>query len=128
MTIAAGTRAMSAQAPEVPVALEREDPAKPSLTHRVAGSAVTLLTQFGATTVVSAAATIAITRLLGPSGYGVYGTAVATAAVLGSTADLGFTTMLSRDMAHDSATYRPMLRAAYQVAGAWSMVLALVMV
>ena len=129
MTIAGGTRTMSAHAPEVPVPTERADPARLSLTHRVAASAVTLLTQFGATTVVSAVATIAITRLLGPSGYGVYGTALATAAVLGSTADLGFTTMLSRDMAHDqSATYRPMLRSAYQVAGAWSMVLALVMV
>ena len=116
------------ETPDVSPSAELEDAARSSLTRRVAASATTLVSQFGVTTAVSAASTIAITRLLGPSGYGVYGTAIATAAVLGSTADLGFTIMLSRDMADDPTTHRPLLRAAYQVAGAWSIFLALVMV
>jgi len=94
----------------------------------VAGSAANLAGRFGALTLLSALSTIAITRLLGPSGYGVYGSAVATAAVLGAIADFGFSMMLSRDMAEDASSHRPLLRAAYEVASGWSLVLALVMV
>ena len=94
----------------------------------MAGSAANLAGRFGALTLLSALSTIAITRLLGPSGYGVYGSAVATAAVLGAMADLGFSIMLSRDMAEDASSHRPLLRAAYEVASGWSLLLALVMV
>jgi O-antigen/teichoic acid export membrane protein len=99
-----------------------------SLAQRVAGSALNLVGQFGALTLLSALSTIAITRLLGPTGYGVYGSAVATSALLGAMADFGFGMMLSRDMAEDSARHRPLLRSAYEVASGWSLILALAMV
>ena len=107
---------------------DRTAPPQDSLVHRVAGSAVNLVGQFGMLTVLSALSTIAITRLLGPSGYGVYGSAVAASAVLGAMADFGFGMMLSRDMADQGANHRLLLRSAYEVAGSWSLVLALVMV
>jgi O-antigen/teichoic acid export membrane protein len=99
-----------------------------SLAQRVAGSALNLVGQFGALTVLSALSTIAITRLLGPSGYGAYGSAVATSALLGAMADFGFGMMLSRDMAEEEAGHRALLRSAYEVASAWSLILALAMV
>jgi O-antigen/teichoic acid export membrane protein len=106
-----------------PPAQGDESPAR-----RTATSAKNLAGQFGALTILSVANTIAITRLLGPTGYGIYGSAIAASAVLGATADFGFTTMLSRDMATETANHRALLRAAYQVAIVWSGVLALVMV
>jgi O-antigen/teichoic acid export membrane protein len=98
------------------------------LAQRVAGSALNLVGQFGALTVLSTLSTIAITRLLGPSGYGVYGSAVATSALLGAMADFGFGMMLSRDMAEEKAGHRALLRSAYEVASGWSLILALAMV
>src|SRR5262249_37365606 len=68
-----------------------------------------------------------ITRLLGPSGYGVYGSAVATSALLGAMADFGFGVMLSRDMAQEKAGHRALLRSAYEVASGWALILALAM-
>jgi O-antigen/teichoic acid export membrane protein len=61
---------------------------------------------------------IAMTRLLGPTACGVYGLVVAVSAVLGAMADIGFSLMLSRDMAQDATNHRALLRPAYQVAGA----------
>src|SRR5436309_2887969 len=69
-----------------------------------------------------------LARVLGSTGYGVYGSAVATSALLGAMADFGFGMMLSRDMAEDSARHRPLLRSAYEVASGWSLILALAMV
>jgi O-antigen/teichoic acid export membrane protein len=103
-------------------------PAGRTLAQRVAGSAFALAAKFGAGTVVTAVNTIAITRLMGPSEYGIYGAAVAASAVLGAVADFGFGLMLSRDAGEDSSRYRPMLRAAYSVASLWSLALAGVMV
>jgi O-antigen/teichoic acid export membrane protein len=98
------------------------------LIHKVAGSAVNLVGQFGIITLLSAISTIAITRLLGPSGFGVYGAAVAVSAVLGAFADFGFSLMLSRDMAEHAGAHRALLRAGYEVAGTWSLLLSAVMV
>jgi O-antigen/teichoic acid export membrane protein len=97
--------------------------AAPPVSERVARSVVGLASQFGALTALSALNTIAITRLLGPTGYGVYGTAVAAWAVLGAVSGFGFSMMLSRDAGSDPSRYRPMLRAAYAVAGWWSLAL-----
>lgn len=91
-------------------------------------SALDLLGRLGLITVLGAIGTLAITRLLGPTGYGSYASAVATAAILGAASDLGFTVMLSRDAADSPATHRPMLRAAYQVATAWSALLTVVLI
>jgi len=99
-----------------------------TLIHKVAGSAVNLVGQFGMITLLSAISTIAITRLLGPSGFGVYGAAVAVSAVLGAVADFGFSLMLSRDMAEDAGAHRALLRSGYEVAGAWSLLLSGAMV
>jgi O-antigen/teichoic acid export membrane protein len=98
------------------------------LIHKVAGSAVNLVGRLGMITLLSAIRTIAITRLLGPSGFGVYGAAVAVSAVLGAFADFGFSLMLSRDMATDTGAHRALLRSGYEVAGAWSLLLAGAMV
>ena len=95
----------------------------PPVSQRVARSVVGLAGQFGALTVLSALNTIAITRLLGPTGYGVYGTAIAAWAVLGAVSGFGFSMMLSRDAGADPSRYRPMLQAAYAVAGWWSLAL-----
>jgi O-antigen/teichoic acid export membrane protein len=96
--------------------------------HRVWNSTVNLVGRFGAITLLSAISTIAVTRLLGPSGYGVYGSAVAVAAVLGAFSDFGFSIMLMRDMADDAGLHRPLLRSAYEVSSAWSGALALAMI
>ena len=98
------------------------------LIRKVAGSAINLVGQFGLMTLLSAISTIAITRLLGPSGFGVYGAAVAVSAVLGAFADFGFSMMLSRDMAEDAGKHRALLRSGYEVAGTWSLLLAGAMV
>ena len=97
------------------------------LVKRVAGSALNLVAQFGLLTLVSGLTTIVITRILGPSQYGAYGSAVATFTLLGATADLGFSLMLSRDMAQDTKNHRALLRTAYEVGSTWSVVLALIM-
>jgi O-antigen/teichoic acid export membrane protein len=97
------------------------------LAKRVAGSALNLVAQFGFITLLSGLTTIVITRLLGPSEYGAYGFAVATFTLLGATADLGFSLMLSRDMAQESSNHRALLRTAYEVGSIWSIVLALIM-
>ncbi len=101
---------------------------EPKLVSNVARSVLNLVGRFGAITFLSGLSTIAITRLLGPAGYGQYAAAVATWAVLGATADLGFSLMLSRDLPHLTGSHRATLRAAYEVATAWSSVLAVVMV
>ncbi len=72
--------------------------------------------------------TIAIIRLLGSTSYGQYASAVATWSVLGATADFGFSLMLSRDLPHLDGSQRPILRSAYEVATAWSSLLALAMI
>ncbi|HEY6396700.1 MAG TPA: oligosaccharide flippase family protein [Solirubrobacteraceae bacterium] len=89
--------------------------------------AADLVGRLGLVVVLGAIATIAITRLLGPTGYGSYASAVATVSVLGA-ADLGFSLMLSRDAARSRAQQRPMLRAAYEVAVVWSAFLTLVLI
>lgn len=104
-------------------ALAEAENTPPPVSQRVARSVVGLASQFGALTVLSALNTIAITRLLGPTGYGVYGTAVAAWTVLGAVAGFGFSMMLSRDAGTDPSRYRPMLHAAYAVAGWWSLAL-----
>jgi O-antigen/teichoic acid export membrane protein len=105
------------------------EPSPPaSLSAKVANSAMNLLVQFASTTVLSGISTVVITRLLGPSGYGVYGAAIAVFTVLGAFADFGFSTMLSRDMAADTSRHASLLRTAYEVALGWSFVLAVAMV
>ena len=101
---------------------------QPTLVRNVARSVFHLVGRFGAMTFLAGLSTIAITRLLGPVDYGQYAAAVATWSVLGATADFGVSLMLSRDMPHDDGSHRATLRAAYEVAVAWSSVLALVMV
>src|ERR1700722_19824658 len=110
------------------VAAPPTDQGGASLIRRVGGSAVNLVGQFGVLTLVSTITTVAITRLLHPAGYGVYGSAVATAAVLGAAADFGFSVMLSRDMADRPERHRSLLRAAYHVGLLWSAFLTLVLV
>jgi O-antigen/teichoic acid export membrane protein/O-antigen ligase len=101
---------------------------EPKLVLNLARSVFHLLGRYGAITLISGIGTIAIVRLLGAGGYGQYAAAVATWAVLGATADLGFSLMLSRDLPHLEGPHRPILRSAYEVATAWSSILALVMV
>jgi O-antigen/teichoic acid export membrane protein len=101
---------------------------EPKLVLNLARSVFHLLGRFGAITFLSGLGTIAIIRLLGSTGYGQYAAAVATWAVLGATADFGFSLMLSRDLPHLEGSHRPILRSAYEVATAWSSALALVMV
>jgi O-antigen/teichoic acid export membrane protein len=77
--------------------------------------------------VLGAVGTLAITRLLGPTDYGSYASAIAAVALLGAAADFGFSFMISRDAVTLAASsQRPMLRAAYEVATAWSALLTLV--
>jgi O-antigen/teichoic acid export membrane protein len=110
-----------------PLAVD-EGPRRP-LVARVAGSAFNLVFRFGLTTLLSGLSAIAITRLLGPSNYGQYATAIATWSVLGAGADFGFTLMLARDMARaETGRHRPMLRSAYEVGLMWSLALAIVLV
>ena len=118
----------SSPSPSIPKLETHPDQPRPQF-QRVAGSAFNLVTQFGLTTMISGLTAIVITRLLGPSSFGQYAAALATWSVLGASADFGFTLMLSRDMArNDAARHRAMLRSAYEVATAWSLVLALIMV
>jgi O-antigen/teichoic acid export membrane protein/O-antigen ligase len=105
-----------------------ESSAEPKLVLNLARSVFHLLGRYGAMTFLSGLGTIAIIRLIGSTGYGQYAAAVATWAVLGATADLGFSMMLSRDLPHLKGSHRPILRSAYEAAIAWSSVLALVMV
>ena len=96
--------------------------------RKVARSAGALVTRYGATTVLSALTTIGLTRLLYPTDYGVYASAIAAWTVLGSTADLGTSTLLARDLGPVKSRYWPMLRTSYQVAGLWSFILSLALV
>jgi O-antigen/teichoic acid export membrane protein len=99
-----------------------------SLVQRVAGSAFNLVSRFGLSTLISGVTAIAVTRLLGPTGFGQYASALATWSVLGAGADFGFTLMLARDMARaEPHRHRAMLRSAFEVATAWSLVLTVVM-
>ena len=91
-------------------------------------AALDLLGRLGLVTVLGAIGAVAITRLLGPTDYGSYASAIATVAILGAASDLGFTVMLSRDAADSPAAHRPMLRAAYHVASAWSAALTMVLI
>jgi O-antigen/teichoic acid export membrane protein len=104
------------------------DSGEPTLVRNLARSVTNLVGRFGAITFLSGLSTIAITRLLGPASYGQYAAAVATWSVLGATADFGFSLMLSRDLPHVEGSHRSVLRSAYEVATAWSSVLAVVMV
>ena len=103
------------------------DGARP-LASQVFASVLDLVGRLGLVTLLGTIATLLITRLLGPTGYGSYASAIATAAILGAAADFGFSSMLSRDSAGSPETHRSMLRAAYEVATAWSAVLSLVLV
>jgi O-antigen/teichoic acid export membrane protein len=96
--------------------------------RNLARSILHLVGRFGAITFLSGLSTIAITRLLGPEHYGLYAAAVATWSVLGAAADFGFSLTLSRDLPHLTGDQRPVLRSAYEVATAWSLFLALVLV
>jgi O-antigen/teichoic acid export membrane protein len=102
--------------------------AQPKLVQNLARSIMHLVGRFGIMTLLAGLSTIAITRLLGPASYGQYGSAIATWTVLGATADFGFSLMLSRDLPHLNGPHRPVLRSAYEVATAWSSVLAIAMV
>ncbi len=95
---------------------------------QVFASVLDLVGRLGLVTVLGTISTLLITRLLGPTGYGSYASAIATAAILGAAADFGFSVMLSRDSVGSPAMHRPMLRTAYEVATAWSTALSLVLV
>ena len=99
-----------------------------SVTRRVAGSVAVLAIQYGATTILTAITTIAVTRLLEPTNYGVYGSAIAAWTLLGATADLGTTSVLSRDLGDDRSMYRPRLMSAYTISCGWSLILTGVLV
>lgn len=90
-------------------------------------AALDLVGRLGVVTALGAIGTLAITRLLGPTGYGSYASAIATFALLGAAADFGFSFMLSREAPGHPERHRPLLRATYEVAGAWSLLLAVVM-
>lgn len=107
---------------------EKAGGSEPKLVRNLARSVFHLVGRFGAITFLSGLSTIAITRLLGPDSYGQYAAAVATWSVLGAAADFGFSLTLSRDLPHMTGDQRPVLRSAYELATAWSFVLALVMV
>ncbi len=96
--------------------------------QRVAGSAINLVVRFGALSLLSAISTIALTRVLGPGGYGPFASAVATWVVLGAAADFGFNLMLSRDGGRDGRLSSNMFRSAYEVAIAWCLLLTAVQV
>ena len=91
-------------------------------------AALDLVGRLGLVALLGAIATLALTRLLGPTDYGIYASAIATAALLGAAADLGFSLMLSRDAAGSPAAHRSMLRAAYEIAIAWAAVLTAILV
>jgi O-antigen/teichoic acid export membrane protein len=95
--------------------------------RRLAGSAARLAGRQAMITLLSGVGTVAITRLLGPSAYGAYASVIATWALLSAAADFGFSLMLSRDLATHPHLHRPMLRSAYEVGTAWSLLLAFVM-
>jgi O-antigen/teichoic acid export membrane protein len=99
----------------------------PSPARHVARSASNLAVLRFVLMAQSAVTAAAITRLLGPSTYGVYGAAIATWALLGAAADFGFTLALSRDLPRHPRSHRAMLRTAYEVGLAWSLVLTLAM-
>jgi O-antigen/teichoic acid export membrane protein len=107
----------------------REPPTEraPSPVRHVARSASNLAMLRFVLMAQSAVTAAAITRLLGPSTYGVYGAAIATWALLGAAADFGFTLALSRDLPRHPRSHRAMLRTAYEVGLAWSLVLTLAM-
>ena len=121
----AGLAAPTAEREDVDVGEARGEP---RLVLNVARSVFHLLGRYGAMTFLSGLGTIVIIRLLGSSDYGQYAAAVATWAVLGATADFGFSLMLSRDLPHLEGAHRPILRSAYEIATGWSAALALVMV
>ena len=73
----------------------------------------------------SAVTAALITRILGPATYGIYGAAIATWMLLAAAADFGFSLALSRDLPRHPTSHRAMLRAAYEVGLAWSLVLTL---
>jgi O-antigen/teichoic acid export membrane protein len=99
----------------------------PSPARHVARSASNLAVLRIVLMVQSALTAAAITRLLGPATYGVYGAAMATWMLLAATADFGFTLALSRDLPRHPGAHRTMLRTAYEVGLAWSLVLTLTM-
>jgi O-antigen/teichoic acid export membrane protein len=106
-----------------PVRHERD----PSATRHVARSASNLAVLRIVLMAQSALTAAAITRLLGPATYGVYGAAIATWMLLAAAADFGFTLALSRDLPRHPGSHRTMLRTAYEVGLAWSLVLTLAM-
>ncbi len=114
--------------PSVSASSDAPTPGAQPLIQKVAISVLNLVLTSGATTMLGAVTTIAITRLLGPTGYGVYGSAVAVSVVLGASADFGFQTVLARDMAESPVGQRTLLRAAHEVATVWSAILAAVMI
>jgi O-antigen/teichoic acid export membrane protein len=106
-----------------PVRRERD----PSPARHVARSASNLALLRIVLMAQSALTAAAITRLLGPATYGVYGAAIATWMLLAAAADFGFTLALSRDLPRHPGSHRTMLRTAYEVGLAWSLVLTLAM-
>jgi O-antigen/teichoic acid export membrane protein len=100
----------------------------PALLRRVAGSASNLAVRRFVLMLLSAVTAAIVTRVLGPSGYGQYSAAIATWTLVGSAVDFGFSLALARDLPHDPGARRSMLRAAYQIALAWSIPLTIALV
>jgi N-acetylglucosaminyl-diphospho-decaprenol L-rhamnosyltransferase len=96
-----------------------------SVAGRVARAAGTLAVRQGGVLVLGAVGAAVITRMLGPANYGEYASAIATWTLLGAAADFGFSLTLARDLSADPELHRPMLRSAYRVGTAWSLVLTL---
>jgi O-antigen/teichoic acid export membrane protein len=94
------------------------------LPGRIAGAASSLLLRRAVLLVTSGLATVFVARLLGPAHYGQLQAALATWALLLAFSDFGFTLVLGRDLATRPDDRRDLLRAAFELQGIWSLVLA----
>ena len=97
------------------------------LLRRVAGSALNLVGRRAGILLISALSTAVVARGLGPTGYGQLASALAVWAIVLSASDIGFSLVLTRDLAVE-ARQGSLLRAAYQTQGVWAVVLTLVVV
>lgn len=98
------------------------------LSGRVAGSAANLMIRRFAVMGLGAVGAAVVTRILGPSDYGQYAAAIATWTLLSTSADFGFSMMLSRDLPHTpESSVRALVRAACRACGGLALGLAVVM-
>jgi O-antigen/teichoic acid export membrane protein len=97
------------------------------LTAQIADSALGLASRRVAITLLSGLSTAAVARLLGPAEYGQLASAIATWTLVLAASDFGFTLALGRDLAIDASRRGRVVRAAFQLQTAWSIVLALAM-